>query len=189
MWYYIIPLIIIAISLAFITYILVRKFRKYPSAVKDEVLVYPDFEDKDKEGNKAEGKHNISGHFFAFTEKMTRRMRVRLMKMENWLTNVTNSLHAKGLKKKNGDSDKTALTSLDNLNNKDEKFDEQYWIDILRSEPQSGYPYKKLGEIYAAREDFREARSVLRHAIRLDPNDKEALLKFEELKGKKTKKI
>ena len=150
-----------------------------------EPLVYPDFEDKNEEENKS----NISGRFFSFTEKLTRRMRVRLMKMENLLTNITNSLHERGLKKKNGDNEKTTPISLDNLNNKDEKFDEQYWIDILKNEPQSAYPYKKLGEIYVAREDFRAARTVLRHAIRLDPEDKEALLKFEEMKGKKTKKI
>jgi len=175
---------IIAVSLAFIINILARKYRNYPKEAKAVQLVYPDFEDKGGEENK----RNISGRFFSFTEKMTRRMRVRLMKMENLLTNVTNSLQARRLKKENDDNDKATPTSLDNLNNKDEKFDEQYWIDILKNEPQSAYPYKKLGEIYVAREDFRAARTVLRHAIRLDPEDKEALLKFEEMKGKKTKK-
>lgn len=185
MLYYIIPIIVIAASLAFIAYILARKFRNYPKEARETPLVYPDFEDKNIEENTSK----ISERFFAFTEKLTRRMRVRLMKMENLLTNITNRLHEKGLKKKNGDADKTISISLDNINNKDEKFDEQYWIDILKHEAQSAYPYKKLGEIYAAREDFRSARSVLRHAVRLDPNDKEAFLKFEELKGKKTKKI
>ena len=39
-----------------------------------------------------------------------------------------------------------------------------------------------------AREEFQEARSVFKCALKIDPGDKEAIAKIEELKGKRTSK-
>ena len=70
----------------------------------------------------------------------------------------------------------------------DSEVDEQYWIDVLKQDPRSPFPYKRLGEIYAARGDYKEARATFKYALRLDPRDGELVEKLEELRGKRTKR-
>ena len=196
---YIIPLIVIILSFGGILTILTRKAR---ALAQDEggALVYPDFDEKnalskkhgqDKREYPAFLKvfHNIKEDevFFIFTEKFIRRMRVRLMRIENWLGSLTNRLREKSRKKRE-EGGRGGGASFISLHTQGGKLDEQYWLDILKQDPQSVYPYKKLGEIYTAREDFHEARLVLKHALQLDPSDKEAQVRMEELWGKKTKK-
>ena len=210
---YIIPLIIIIFSIAGIFYIVVKRAR---SLAHEEGggLVYPDFGDRAESGNKKDP--STRGHekkeypeflrifnikeddtFFIFTEKFIRRMRVRLMRIENWLGSLTNRLREKNRQKREGGGRGPANPDLTgrgggasfiSLHAQGGAFDEQYWLGILKQDPQSSYPYKKLGEIYIAREDFHEARSVLKHALQFDPSDKEIQMRMEELRGKKTKK-
>jgi hypothetical protein len=78
---------------------------------------------------------------------------------------------------------------LEDLKEQDEKFDEDYWINLLKHDSTNAYPYKKLGEIYAAREDFKEARAVLKYALKLDKGDDESKVLLESLKGKRTKPV
>ena len=58
---------------------------------------------------------------------------------------------------------------------------------MLKEDSKSVYPYKKLADIYIAREDFREARYLLKHALRLDPTDTEMAVSIDGLRGKRTK--
>lgn len=194
-----IPLIIIALSFSGILYIFFRKV-KAVSKVKRENLIYPKVESKEPIVVESIIPSEIGGEsiFIRFMEKFFRRMRVRLMKVENWLASIANKLHERGARKKNFfeqeegskkiSNDEKNTASFVSLNTKDEKFDEDYWINILKHQPNSAYPYKKLGEIYTTREDFSEARSVLKYALKLDPSDEETKGMFEGLKGKRTKR-
>lgn len=121
---------------------------------------------------------------FLFMEKFFRKLRVRLMKIENWLTSVTNHLHEKTARRR---GTKQPPASFIALHTENAEFDETYWINVLKENKESPYPYKKLGEIYATRGDFHEARSLFKCALKLDPRDSEAQGKIEGLKGKKTK--
>lgn len=222
---YIIPLTIIALSISVILYIISRKIHALTKKAGDLNLVYPDFEHKEETGVPTTKSGFLDGQlsffskifsigegdtFFIFLEKFFRRMRVRLMRLENRLTSISNNLHEKGLRKRvteSGSTDANYNTqanvagemsdnqeerqkkvSFTDLNKKNEKFDEQYWLDVLKHDSGSAYPYKKLGEIYMARKDFREARSVFKYALKLDPMDGEAISKIEELRGKRTSK-
>ena len=153
------------------------------------------------------------GAFFIFMEKFFKKARIRLMKVENWMASVSKNLHEKRLQKQNPVSPhitdekseparfaerarraeepqdkKGGAAFVSSLSDGNGKFDEQYWLDVLKGDPQSVYPYKKLGDIYMAREEFQEARSVFKCALKIDPGDKEAIAKIEELKGKRTSK-
>ena len=195
---YIIPFIIITFSIAGIFYIVIKRAR---ALAHDEGggLVYPDFDGKkallQKQGH---GKKeypeflkvfNIKENdtFFVFTEKFIRRMRVRLMRIENWLGSLTTRLREKSRQKREGGGHGGGASFI-SLRTQGGKLDEQYWLGILKQDPRSSYPYKKLGEIYIARQDFHEARSVLKHALRLEPLDKEIQVQMEGLRGKRTKK-
>lgn len=188
----IIPIIIIALSIAGILYIMTRKSRLLPHDAEGG-LVYPDFEDRARpDAGQAELRDTTEAatrSFFLFTEKLIRRMQVRLMRIENWLASLTSRLQEKRRRKrKENQESEGSGASFISLQTQEGKSDEQYWLGVINEEPQSPYPYKKLGEIYIAREDFREARAVFRHALRLDPLDKVIQGKMEELRGRKTKK-
>jgi tetratricopeptide (TPR) repeat protein len=204
---YLIPLAIIILSLGGAFYIVVKKMRTLSEAGKDS-LVYPDFggqaepaADQSQADSKDEVK--VGSNFFIFMEKFFRKVRVKVMKIENWLAGMSSRLHERGLKGKisaaknedvNGELPKSPQENKDNmgsfvaLNDSGGQFDEKYWLDIIKTEPRSAYPYKKLGEIYLAREDFREARSSFKYALKLDPADKEAVAKLSGLRGKRTRK-
>lgn len=201
---YLIPIIIIAVSLAGVSFLFIRKARSF---AKNEggSLVYPNFEDLAAKDHRTARSFPWAlrwmSHmreketFFLFTEKFFRKLRVRLMRIENWLTSVTNRLHEKTARRrgakfeeqKSGSKVSQPPASFISLNNENTEFDETYWINVLKQNRESPYPYKKLGEIYATRGDFREARSLFRCALKLDPRDLEAQGKVEELKGKRTK--
>lgn len=191
---YLIPIIIIGVSIACVSCLFIRKARSFP---KDERggLVYPDFHgDMPVKETLAHEKAPWSllkllrigerEAVFLFMEKFFRKLRVRLMKIENWLTSVTNHLHEKTARRRGA---KQPPASFISLHEENAEFDETYWINVLKQNRESPYPYKKLGEIYAARGDFREARSLFRCALKLDPRDSEAQGKIEGLKGKRTK--
>jgi len=112
-------------------------------------------------------------------EKFFKKARIRLMKVENWMAGVSKNLHEKRLQRQNPASShitgeklesaekpqgKKGEASFVSLSDGNGKFDEQYWLDILKEDSQSVFPYKKLGDIYMAREDYREARSVFKCA-------------------------
>lgn len=195
---YLIPFIIIICAVAGIVYIVTRRTRVF---ARKEVsgLIFPDFEKSELSTRGQEhGKKEYldflkvfnvkeDATFLIFVEKLIRRMRVRLMRIENLLTKLANSLREKTQKKSRPDGPRSGA-SLISLNTQDEKSAEQYWLGICKQEPESTYPYKQLGEIYAARADFHEARSVLKHALELDPTDEDARTMVEKLKGKKTKR-
>lgn len=210
---YLILLAILIFSLGGIFYIVARRLKTLPGA-KEGDLVYPNFDDKTDLGERApfgagQGETDLGGggkaesNFFIFMEKFFRKARVKVMKIENWLASMARRLHERGSRGKtsaphnedaNGESSLNPQESKENmgsfvaLNDGDGEFDEQYWLGIIKEEPKSVYPYKKLGEIYLAREDFREARSSFKYAVKLDPADKEAAAKLEELRGKRTRK-
>lgn len=212
---YLIPLVIIVFSLASIFYIVVRRLKTLPRAGEGD-LVYPNFDyqaplEEGQAETDSKGRIGAGSNFFIFMEKFFRKARVKVMKIENWLASMARRLHERGSRglpravsrgkisaPHNADANgglsskpqeiKENMGSFVALNDKGGEFDEQYWLDIIKAEPKSGYPYKKLGEIYLAREDFREARSSLKYALRLDPADKEAVVKLEELRGKRTRK-
>jgi len=197
---YLFPLIGIALGFIGITYILFKRARAL-GAKKREVLAYPEIKEEkveitaDSAENIITAKHNL----LVIVEKFFRKTRIRLMRLENWLEKISKKLHERNLRKKHflaekegndGDKiieEKEDRASLIALNKQDEKFDEQYWINILKHDTTSAYPYKKLGEIYSAREDFKEARAVLKYALKLDPSDEEAKAQIEGLKGKRTR--
>lgn len=202
---YLIPIIIIAVSIACIACLFMRKARRF---AKNEGggLVYPDFEDVAAKGH--EGERSLpwgllkmlhigeKEELFLFMEKFFRKLRVHLMRIENWLTSVTNRLHEKTARRRRAKPDQKndaevpePPASFISLNNGNSQFDETYWMRVLKQNRESPYPYKKLGEIYIARGDFREARSLFRYAFKLDPRDLEAQGKLEELKGKRTKGV
>lgn len=192
---YLIPLIVIAASLTGISYLFIRHARNF-SKGEGSGLVYPDFHsDTTVKEPIAHGKASWSflellhvgerEAVFLFMEKFFRKLRVRLMKIENWLTSVTNHLHEKTARRR---GEKQPPASFISLRNENTEFDETYWINVLKQNQESPYPYKKLGEIYAARGDFHEARSLFRCALKLDPRDSQAQAKIVELKGKKTKR-
>lgn len=79
------------------------------------------------------------------------------------------------------------VSDLSSLKDGDSEFDEKYWIGVLKQDPTSSFTYKKLGEIYIARGDFKEARTVLKYAVKLDPEDEEIAKKLDSIKGKRTK--
>jgi tetratricopeptide (TPR) repeat protein len=190
---YLIPIIIIAISLAGIASLFVRRARGFKNH-EGGGLVYPNFEElavKDIKSGRLlpwgllkmlpmGEKETI----FLSLEKFFRKLRVRLMKIENWLTSVTNRLHERTARRR---GEKEPPASFVSFHGENTEFDETYWINVLKQNRESPYPYKKLGEIYLAREDFREARSSFRYALKLNPSDKEALAKLEELRGKRTR--
>lgn len=221
-----IPLIIIGVSLLGILFILLRKVRTI-SGEKTDRLVYPEVESTESDAEFAAESANSpiaklfkigsEGAVVRFMEKFFRKMRVRLMRIENLLTNITNKLHernlqSKGRKSSSGNEDSSGkeegiisaeeidkgknkdnasegnATLIVALNEPDEKFDEEYWINLLKHDHGNVYPYKKLGEIYYAREDFSEARSVLKYALKLDPSDEETRARLNELKGKRTRR-
>ena len=196
---YFIPLAILIISSAGISYILIRKIRTLPSASQESGLVYPDFDGKiSKKEPDLSGESSYlakifnieeDGPFFIFIEKFFKRARVKLMKVENWLASISENLQRRRLQKKssNEEDDKGRANFVKIINGGNEKFDEQYWLDVLKEDPKSVYPYKKLADIYIAREDFREARYLLKHALRLDPTDTEMAVSIDGLRGKKTK--
>ncbi|MFY9458003.1 MAG: hypothetical protein WAP23_03720 [Candidatus Spechtbacterales bacterium] len=196
---YLIPLAIIIFSLCGVFYIVIRKIRSLPKAGKSE-LVYPDFGDQAEPGGQVG--IGAGSNFFIFMEKFSRKARVKVMKIENWLAGVSRRLHEKGLQGKisaphnadaNNESSRKPQETNENMGSfvalKDGggEFDEQYWLGIIKEEPKSAYPYKKLGEIYLIREDFREARSSFQYALKLDPSDKEAVARLTELRGKRTR--
>lgn len=49
---------------------------------------------------------------------------------------------------------------------------EDFWINLIKSNPQNAYPYKKLGELYEEDQKLKEAREAFRYALRLSPSDK-----------------
>lgn len=203
---YLIPLAIIVFSLSGAFYIVVRKIRSLSEAGKDS-LVYPDFGgqvelEADRSPTLSQGEVKMGSNFFILMEKFFRKVRVKVMKIENWLASMSRCLHERGLKRQasapqNADANgkllekpqenKGDMGSFVALNDSGGQFDEKYWLDIVREEPKSVYPYKKLGEIYLAREDFREARSSFKYALKLDPADKEAVARLTELRGKRTR--
>lgn len=168
---------------------------------KDQRLVYPDFNGTNERKEHFIKIRNIfrfgeGDRLFIATEKFFRKVRVQLMKLENWLMGISNRIHekvrqkrasrmeeGKEVKKEGSDS------SLIALNQMNTEFDENYWIRVLKEDAKSPYPYKKLGEIYLARGYFKEAREVLRCALKLNPEDLETKAKFEELRGKRTKRV
>lgn len=168
---------------------------------KDQGLIYPDFNETSERKERFVKIGRIfrfkdGDGFFIATEKFFRKVRVRLMKVENWLTGISNRLHEKvrekrasrieqekEIKKEGSDS------SLIALNQVHTEFDENYWIRVLKEDVKSPYPYKKLGEIYLARGYFKEAREVLRRALKFSPDDGEVKAKLEELRGKRAKRV
>jgi tetratricopeptide (TPR) repeat protein len=193
---YLIPLIIIVLSFAGIAGLFVRRARAIPKSGGSS-LVYPNFEDRTaKEAEAKPGRSLPWGllkmlpmgekeTFFLSLEKFFRKLRIHLMRMENWLTSVANRLHERTARRRGV---KQPPASFISFNNESTEFDETYWINVLKQNRESPYPYKKLGEIYLAREDFQEARSSFKYALKLDPSDKEAAAKLAELRGKRTKK-
>ncbi len=212
---YLIPLAAILASLGGIFYIVIRRARSMSRAGGDG-LVYPDFDAKADSGRESAGSgfsleyfRKMLGFregepFLIFVEKFFKKSRIRLMKVENWMAGVSKNLHEKRLQKQNPASSyitdeksepkeepqdkKGGASFVSSLSDGNGRFDEQYWLDVLKGDLQSVYPYKKLGDIYMAREDFQEARAVFKCAFRLDPGDKEVIARIEELKGKRTSK-
>ena len=197
---YFIPLAILIISSAGVFYILIRKIRTLPNVAQDSVLVYPDFDGKSskQEPDSSEESSYLAkifsieedGPFLIFIEKFFKRARVKLMKVENWLASISENLQRRRLQKKSSkdeEADKGDATFIKIINGGNEKFDEQYWLNVLKEDSKSVYPYKKLADIYIAREDFREARYLLKHALRLDPTDAEMAVSIDGLRGKRTK--
>ena len=213
---YLIPLAVILVSLGGIFYIVIQRARNM-SRAGGNGLVYPDFDAKaDAGGESADSGFSLEYFrkmlgfregepFLIFVEKFFKKARIRLMKVENWMAGVSKNLHEKRLQKQNPVSsshitdeksepkeepqDKGGGASfVSSLSDGNGRFDEQYWLDVLKGDPQSVYPYKKLGDIYMAREEFQEARAVFKCAFRLDPGDKEVIARIEELKGKRTSK-
>lgn len=203
---YLIPLSIIVLSIAGLSYILIRKIKtlahagiSYPS----KNIIKEISSEEDVRGydiiSKIFASIGEGDTVFVFMEKFFRKMRVRLMKVENFLTNLADSLHKKNIERKLG-HDKNALdankakesstkkVSISRMGmGNDSSFDEQYWLGVLKHDPESAYPYRRLGEIYLAREDFSNARFMMQHALRLEPDDSELKQKIEELRGKRTK--
>ena len=197
---YLIPLAAILLSMGGIFYIVARKIRSLPK-VGEEGLVYPEFESS-APARTSSDQTNLrklpalggSGSVSIFMEKFFRKMRVRIMKIENWLEYIAKGLKERRMKNahKSEDSEveeKNQPTFISARGDLDGSFDEQYWLGIIKEEPQSLYPYKKLSDIYIAREDFREARWALKCALKLDPADGEAKAKMDGLRGKRTKKV
>lgn len=243
---YLIPLTIIAASLAGILAIVFRKARIL-SAAKEAGLARPEVVPSSEEGvardtsrfpspktpahelgrdaqaDLGSDRTKLNDTFVIITEKFFRKMRIRLMKIENMLTSITNRLHEKVAQRRarrtNGEasggaaSDTNVLAqekesdvarekdtagkedrpappsaSFIRLNENNTKFDEEYWLNVIKQDRKSFYPYKKLGEIYFAREDFREARAVLKYATKLDPNDSEVNAMMQALKGKRARR-
>jgi len=207
MFAYLIPLAVIVLGFAGIAYIIIRKAGTLNNEARDNLL-YPEIKKDPKEvlstassnTNSEGGASGIKRILIVNGEKFFRKARIRLMRLENWLTKITNKLHEHSSRKKGFLEEKEGIESaklaeekndrdsLVALNKQDEKFDEEYWINILKHDPTSVYPYKKLGEIYVAREDFNEARSVLKYALKLDSSDEEARAKLEALRGKRTRR-
>lgn len=169
----------------------------------EEELSYPEFGRKKDEGSSIDGgaiAHNALGKIlsiregdalFLFMEKFFRRIRVRLMKIENFLTSLVDRLHEKSLEKKSGfssDDSGNSNTLITQELGDNPEFDEQYWLDVLKQDTKSVYPYKKLGDIYSTRQDFRQARLMFGYALKLNPDDSEAKAKIEKLRGKRTNK-
>lgn len=206
---YVVPLAIIAFSLCGVLFILLRRARGFLEEEQHD-LVYPETTahneaeqitvEKKSKFVSALSRFRDGGVHSVLMEKLFRKTRLRLMRVENWLTSIVNRLHERNIRKKE-DKEVSSIDSqvfikqegggniaqLAALNARDEKFDETYWINLLKHEPHNSYPYKKLGEIYTGREDFKEARIVLKHALKLDPSDNEAKAMIEGLKGKRTK--
>lgn len=172
-------------------------------------MVYPEVSKEDKE--KVEGKPDRHPPMFSrifggdnltiFMEKFFRKARVQLMRAENWLSGIANRLRERrsrreAAREEQGENSnppssqdhKGPPATFIAFNKEDSKFDENYWVEVLKQEPKNVYPCKKLGEIYTAREDFREARAILKYAVKLEPNDEEAKGMLEGLKGKRTRR-
>ncbi len=71
---------------------------------------------------------------------------------------------------------------------KEAENEEEFWIGILRQNPHSAHPYKKLGEIYLKRGEYKEAQASLSFALTKDPNDQEAAILLAEAKEKRSVK-
>lgn len=222
---YLISISIIVLSILGVFVIVGRKIRRSSgvareeksgeggNARKDQGLVYPEFNETDgkKKGFPFVGKifHLGEGDtVFVGMEKFFRKVRVRLMKTENWLASMSNRLHEKARERRASRIEETEEArqesslsrseaskedgsgpTLAALNQTNTDFDENYWIRVLKEDEKNPYPYKKLGEIYLARGYFKEAREVLRCALKINPEDLEAKAKFEELRGKRTKRV
>jgi len=112
---YFIPITIIVLSISGILYIVIKKVRAIAVSGGGR-LVYPEFspgQEKDSVGEESGFGYNIlrkalsvreGDALFVVMEKFFRRMRVRLMKIENFLTNLVDRLHEKSLEKKSGSS-------------------------------------------------------------------------------------
>ena len=112
---YLIPLSIIVLSIAGLSYILIRKIKtlahagiSYPS----KNIIKEISSEEDVRGydiiSKIFASIGEGDTVFVFMEKFFRKMRVRLMKVENFLTNLADSLHKKNIERKLG-HDKNAL--------------------------------------------------------------------------------
>lgn len=207
---YIIPLLVIIFSAGGLSYILIRRIKFLSemdiSRIENKVYIErADFEDRgDIFGNNILGKVfsriKRDDTVFVFMEKFFRKMRVRMMKVENFLTDIAERLHKRNIERKMDKSDKSAddlkknseesgKISVSSMGESNPVFDEQYWLDVLKQNPKSAYPYKKLSAIYLDNEDFSSARSMLRYALKIEPDDKEIKQKIESLRGKRNRKM
>jgi len=192
---YLVPLIIILISLVGILFTVSKKIRSLK--LGEGSLVYPEFKNEkileqdeiDVDGNVFLKNFKIKkeGMLLIFMEKFFRRTRIKLMKIENFLTNLSDRIHEKSVERRKSDKESNGPRLAD-FNSQDAKFDESYWRKIIKHDPSSTYAYKKLGDIYSAKEDFHRARVMLTHALSLNPEDSEANAKIRKLKGKRTRK-
>lgn len=60
---------------------------------------------------------------------------------------------------------------------------EQFWIEVIKSDPQNPHPYKKLGEWYLENNKDKFAIETFEYAARLDPDDAQIKEYLQNLKG------
>lgn len=211
--FYIFPLLVIIFSSLGIFFILWRRDKSLSREVGDS-LIYPEIDDEPKEvrdnttpiERKEEG-FFITKSFNSMIKNFIRQLITAASLLGKVKVIVSHSKLRQTKVKVNKIEEKPAMSTpniseagidiqvissanpLSLLKDDSSEFDEQYWIDVLKQDRESSFPCKKLGEIYIARGDFREARAILKYALKLDPNDDGTKSKLAELRGKRTKLI
>lgn len=210
------PQIIIIISIAGIIFILAKKIpalssfsdnKKISDINGDKKIKTPDAIQKIWLKIKS---FKYSAYFhksLELSEKVLRKLKILFLKLENIISSWAESIRQQSQKvkirregigievKSKNNKEKIHITASDSKTAQEQRELEEFkkaeeeFIQAITRNPRDAENYRKLGELYAQKNNIDDAREAFRQILKINPSDKDAGLRLMSLRVKKIKKF
>lgn len=190
---WIIPLLLIAISVVVIVLILVRKMpqlrvinvdsipKERTRKIKEQIILQ---KFQRASGKKLKGISLLAVMIGRTISRAGRRVVQRLYSLEQYYQKLKRSA-SEGQHAYDTETIHRLVDEAENLRQKEEWIPaEKIYIDIISHNPKNVDAYEGLGNLYLANGQIHQARETLQFSLRLSPNDASVLVSLAELESK-----